>query len=45
MKYELMCLETNERITDDYTLHHTDNALLQAQYAPDITVNEDAKGV
>jgi len=45
MKYELMCLETNERITDDYTLHHTDNALLQAQYAPDITVNEGAKGV
>lgn len=45
MKYELKCLKTNERLTDDYTLHHTDNALLQTQYEAPLEVNEEAEGV
>ncbi len=45
MKYELMCLKTNDRLTDDYTLHHTDNALLQTQYDVPLELNEEAKGV
>lgn len=45
MKYELKCLKTNERLTDDYTLHHTDNALLQTQYGVPLELNEDAIGV
>lgn len=45
MKYELMCLKTNERLTDDYTLHHTDNALLQTQYKAPLELNEQAEGV
>ena len=45
MKYELKCLKTNERLTDDYTLHHTDNALLQTQYDSPLELNEEAEGV
>lgn len=45
MKYVLKCLKTNEEISDDYTLHHTDNSLLQAQYDSAITIHNEAKGV
>ena len=40
-----MCLKTNKRLPDDYTLHHTDNALLQTQYEGPLEPNEEAEGV
>ena len=44
MKYQLVCLATGQRIVDAYTLHHTDNALLQADFAGPLNIQE-AQGV
>ena len=44
MKYQLVCLATGQRIVDAYTLHHTDNALLQADFAGPLNI-QDAQGV
>lgn len=44
MKYQLVCLATGQRIVDTYTLHHTDNALLQADFAGPLNI-QDAQGV
>ncbi len=32
MKYKLRCLQTGDLIEDKYTLHHTDGALLRAEF-------------
>ena len=32
LNYTLKCLKTNDEFEDDYTLHYTDNALIQAEY-------------
>ena len=32
LNYTLKCLKTNDEFKDDYTLHYTDNALIQAEY-------------
>ena len=32
MKYQLKCLKTNSLIEDNYTLHYSDDALLQTKY-------------
>ena len=45
MKYQLRCLKTNERINDSYTLHHTDNALLRAEYHQPFELMEESEGV
>ena len=45
MKYQLRCLKTNERINDNYTLHHTDNSLLRAEYHQPFELMEDSEGV
>ncbi len=44
VKYQLVCLATGQRIVDAYTLHHTDNALLQADFAGPLNI-QDAQGV
>jgi cysteate synthase len=38
MKYMLKCLKTGDLMQDDYTLHYTDNALLQAKFNGPIEV-------
>ncbi len=40
MKYQLKCLKTNQLLNDEYTLHHTDNALLQSVYHQPLEVQE-----
>ena len=40
MKYQLKCLKTNQLLNDEYTLHHTDNALLQSVYHHPLEVQE-----
>ena len=32
LNYTLKCLKTNDEFEDDYTLHYTDDALIQAEY-------------
>ena len=32
LNYTLKCLKTDDEFNDDYTLHYTDNALIQAEY-------------
>ena len=44
MKYNLRCLKTGDLIEDNYTLHHTDGALLRAEFSGPITV-QPLKGV
>ena len=45
MKYKLRCLETNELINDEYTLHHTENALLRAEYYFPFELQNNEQGV
>jgi len=45
MKYQLRCLKTNELIDDEYTLHHTENALLRAEYHCSFEVKDNEQGV
>jgi len=44
MKYQLKCLKTNQLLNDEYTLHHTDNALLQSVYHQPLEV-QDVEGM
>ena len=43
-KYTLKCIKTNEIFDDDYTLHFSDDALIQAEYEREFTPI-DEKGV
>ena len=45
MKYQLKCLKTGDIINDNYTLHYTDNALLQAVYHEPFELQPDEEGV
>jgi cysteate synthase len=45
MKYQLKCLKTGVLINDNYTLHHTDNALLRAVYNNPFELHNSAEGV
>ncbi len=40
MKYQLKCLKTNSLIEDNYTLHYSDDALLQTKYQQMLSKNE-----
>ena len=44
LNYTLKCLKTNDEFEDDYTLHYTDNALIQAEYKKEFEPL-DEKGV
>ncbi|MAI40124.1 MAG: cysteate synthase [Euryarchaeota archaeon] len=44
MKYKLRCLQTGDLIDDEYTLHHTDGALLRAEFNGPMTI-QPLKGV
>jgi hypothetical protein len=39
MKYQLRCLSTQELIDGDYTLHHTEGALLHTEYGSELSIN------
>jgi cysteate synthase len=45
MKYQLKCLKTGDILNDNYTLHYTDNALLQAVYHEPFELQSDEEGV
>ena len=45
MKYQLRCLSTQELIDDDYTLHHTEGALLHTEYGPELSIKKERKGL
>ena len=45
MKYQLRCLSTQELIDDDYTLHHTEGALLHTEYGSELSINIEKKGL
>ena len=42
--YTLKCMETSEKFNDDYTLHFSDNALIQAEYQKEFKPT-DSEGV
>jgi cysteate synthase len=44
-KYQLRCLKTGDLLADQYTLHHTEGALLQAVYHEPLEFQEKAEGV
>ena len=44
-KYKLRCLETQEYIPDNYTLKHTDNALLRSEYDSKFVIESGEEGV
>ena len=43
MKYSLRCLFTNELVEDNYTLHHTDGALLVTEYSSQLAIDKTRK--
>ena len=44
-KYKLRCLHTNEMIEDEYTLHHTDGALLVTEYSEQLSIDNSKDGM
>ena len=42
-KYKLRCLHTDEVIEDEYTLHHSDGALLVTEYSSQLNVDNSQK--
>ena len=44
-KYKLRCLHTDEVIEDEYTLHHSDGALLVTEYSSQLNVDNSRKGM
>jgi cysteate synthase len=44
-KYKLRCLHTNEVIEDEYTLHHTDGALLVTEYSTQLSIDNSKDGM
>ena len=44
-KYKLRCLHTDEVIEDEYTLHHSDGALLVTEYSTQLNVDNSRKGM
>ena len=45
MKYQLKCLKTGDILNDNYTLHYSDNALLQAVYHEPFELQLNEEGV
>ena len=45
MNYKLRCLHTDEVIEDEYTLHHSDGALLVTEYSSQLNIDNTRKGM
>ena len=45
MKYQLRCLASKNLIDDDYTLHHTEGALLQTEYCNVLKIDNQKTGL